>query len=103
MIPNPPAFCELSGSVEDVTGQPVRNAFVRIRILEGVDAVVGAVAFSSSPLSLYTGEDGSFVFTLPQGALARIEIPETALDALLTVPDVPTATLADITITEYDP
>jgi hypothetical protein len=103
VIPNPPAFCTLSGFVEDVTGQPLRNAFVRMRILDGVDAVVGAVAFSSSPLSLYTGTDGSFMFTLPQGALARIEIPETALDAVLTVPNLTTVTLASITLTEYNP
>lgn len=103
MIPNPPAFCTLSGFVEDVTGQPIKNAFVRMRILGGVDAVVGAIAISSSPLSLYTGTDGSFVFTLPRGALARIEIPETELDALLTVPDLATATLANITLTEYAP
>jgi hypothetical protein len=98
-----PTFCVITGFVVDYSGGPKANSFVRVRILGGVSAVTGSVTLSSSPLSEYTDESGVFQFTLPCGVIARIEIPESDLDASFTVPDLATATLANITLDEYEP
>lgn len=96
-------FCALAGFVEDGSGGPATNCFVRVRVLGGVSAVTGGVSLSATPMSEYTDEEGVFQFTLPRGALARIEIPESDLDASFTVPDLAIATLENVTLTEYDP
>jgi hypothetical protein len=98
-----PTFCVLTGFVQDGSGGPKLNCFVRVRILGGVPAVTGSISLSAAPMSEYTDESGVFQFTLPCGALARIEIPESGLDASFTVPDLAVATLANITLMEYDP
>jgi hypothetical protein len=103
VIAKPLRFCTLSGTVEDIAGDPIENAFVRVRILDGKRAVVGATALSSAPQSAYTSEDGSFAFTLPRGALARIEIPESGLDASFTVTDAGSMTLEQCRLREYEP
>lgn len=98
-----PAFCVITGFVADASGGPKANSFVRVRILDGVSAVVGGLALSSSPMSEYTDEAGVFQFTLPCGALARIEIPESGLDASFNVPTAATSTLANLGLKEYAP
>jgi hypothetical protein len=102
MILNPLTLCTLSGFVEDVAGDPIPNALVRVRILYGVAAVVGNVALSAAPMFVYTDDAGAFAFDLPQGALARIEIPESGLDASFHVPQLLAATFANVTLREYD-
>lgn len=102
-IPRPLRFCTLSGFVWDTSGEAVENCLVRIRILEGVGTVVGRAAISASPETIYTENDGSFEFTLPRGALARIEIPESGIDAAFHVPNLAVATLENLRLQDYDP
>lgn len=101
MISSPARFCTISGYVVDASGEALDNRFVRVRILDGVDAIVGRTAISSSPTSVYTDTDGSFEFVLPRGALARIEIPESGLDASFNVPMTQSAALDSLSLRTY--
>ena len=103
MITTPLRFCTITGAVVDTSGDPLENCFVRVRILEGVRAIVGTSALSSAPQAVYTDSDGSFEFVLPRGALARIEIPESGLDASFHVPPFGSATLATLKLNAYEP
>ena len=95
-----PATCTLSGTVYlGVTGQG--GALVRWRVVSETPPVVAGDGWASGdPTVTYTGSDGAWSLTLPQGLTVWLEIPAAGVDHLLVVPATATATMADVSLSE---
>lgn len=95
-----PATCTLSGTVY-LGAAGHGGALVRWRVVSDAPPVVAGGGWASGdPTVTYTGSDGIWSVTLPQGLTVWLEIPAAGVDHLLTVPAVSTATLDDVALSE---
>ena len=95
-----PATCTLSGKVYlAASGQG--GALVRWRVVSSEPPVASGDGYAcGDPTATYTGSDGSWSITLPQGLAVWLEIPAAGVDHTFTVPSTATATLSDVSLTE---
>lgn len=98
-----PSTCVLSGILYTGAGAPLEGALVRIRINGSTYAWAGDGFAAADPQKAYTDSAGAWSITLPQGEVFLIEIPSSLLAAVGTVPSSSTASISDVSLTEYTP
>ena len=86
--------CILSGTVKGKAGSALINQMVRMRIgglgLYG-GAQYGGSSVFAEPEVVWTDSGGAWTFTVPQGALMRLEIPSADVDHVGYAPSALTA------------
>lgn len=89
--------CTVSGSILSPSGEGLEGCRVRARVLT---VVLTEGQVSGAPVVAKTSADGEFEIDLPQGATARLEIPETGLDAVFVVPAKSAVSLSGLSLVE---
>jgi hypothetical protein len=69
----PPATCVVSGTVLNISAQPVPNTQVRFRVVQ--PTIINGNAIAAQDLTAITAGDGTWSLTLIQGLNAQVDIP----------------------------
>jgi len=85
-------MCQLTGNINDLSGEPVVGAAISARII-GMPTILTNVGMTDSLQTTVTDDNGVFVLSIARTAVVDVFIPKINYRRQLTVPNLPTADL----------